>query len=44
MEKHKLITLVKRTGKSFRTQSPTGVYREILNNSHYVAQWTLISF
>ena len=37
MEKHKLITLVKRTGKSFRTQSPTGVYREILNNSHYEA-------
>jgi hypothetical protein len=35
MEKHRLITLVKKTGKSFRNQSPTGVYREILNKNHY---------
>jgi hypothetical protein len=37
MEKHRLITLVKRTGKGFRNQNPTGVYREILNNNHYEA-------
>lgn len=37
MEKHKLITLVKRTGKGFRNLNPTGVYREILNNKHYEA-------
>jgi hypothetical protein len=37
MEKHKLITLVKKTGKSFRNQSPTGIYREILNKNHYSA-------
>ena len=35
MEKHRLITLVKKTGKSFKNQSPTGVYREILNKNHY---------
>lgn len=37
MEKHKLITLVKKTGRAFKNQSPTGVYREILNNTHYEA-------
>ena len=37
MEKHKLITLVKRTGKGFRNLNPTGVYREILDNKHYEA-------
>ena len=37
MEKHKLITLVKKTGKGFKNQNPTGVYREILDNKHYEA-------
>ena len=37
MEKHKLITLVKKTGRSFKNQNPTGVYREILDNKHYEA-------
>ena len=37
MEKHKLLTLVKKTGKSFKNQNPTGVYRMILENNHYEA-------
>ena len=37
MEKHKLLTLVKKTGKSFKNQNPTGVYRTILENNHYEA-------
>ena len=37
MEKHKLLTLVNKTGRAFKNQSPTGVYREILNNTHYEA-------
>ena len=35
MEKHKLLTLVKKTGRSFKNQNPTGIYREVLNNTHY---------
>ena len=35
MEKYKLLTLVKKIGKSFKNKNPTGVYREILNNTHY---------
>ena len=35
MEKHKLINLVNKTGKSFKNQNPTGIYRSILNDGHY---------
>jgi hypothetical protein len=35
MEKYKLINLVKKTGRSFKNQNPTGVYKKVLNNSHY---------
>jgi hypothetical protein len=37
MEKHKLISLVNKTGKSFKNQNPTGIYRSIINDSHYEA-------
>ena len=34
MEKHKLLSLVKKTGKSFTNKNPTGVYRDIINEKH----------
>lgn len=34
MEKHKLLSLVKKTGKSFTNKNPTGVYREIIKEKH----------
>ena len=37
MEKHKLLTLVKKTGKSFKNMNPTGVYRQIIENKFYEA-------
>ena len=37
MEKHKLLSLVRKTGKSFTNKNPTGVYRSIINDSHYEA-------
>jgi len=35
MEKHKLLSLVRKTGKSFINKNPTGVYRDILKDNHY---------
>jgi hypothetical protein len=35
MEKHKLLSLVRKTGKSFTNKNPTGVYRDILKDNHY---------
>ena len=35
MEKHKLLSLVKKTGKSFTNKNPTGVYKDILTDNHY---------
>jgi hypothetical protein len=37
MEKHKLIRLVERSGKTFKNMNPTRVYREILDNKFYEA-------
>jgi hypothetical protein len=37
MEKYKLISLVKKTGRTFKNQSPTGIYRSIISDSHYEA-------
>lgn len=34
MEKHKLLSLVKKTGKSFTNKNPTGVYRDIIKEKH----------
>jgi hypothetical protein len=35
MEKYKLINLVKKTSRSFRNQSPTGIYRLIITDNSY---------
>jgi hypothetical protein len=35
MEKHKLLSLVRKTGKSFINKNPTGVYRDILNDNNF---------
>ena len=35
MEKYKLINLVKKTGRSFKNQSPTGIYRLIITDNSY---------
>lgn len=37
MEKHKLISLVTKTGKSFKNQNPTGIYQSIISDGHYEA-------
>jgi len=35
MEKHKLLSLVRKTARSFKNQNPTGVYRNVLNEKHF---------
>jgi hypothetical protein len=34
MEKHKLLSLVRKTAKSFKHKNPTGVYRDVLGEKH----------
>jgi hypothetical protein len=35
MEKHKLLSLVRKTAKNFKNINPTGVYKDILSDKHF---------